>query len=202
MYGLPAPRGGNSGRHKKTTPVEIEQVALHLFRGQGFAATTVEQIAAGAGISTRSFFRYFRSKDEVIFGTGHAYQAVLLDAVAARPAERLVLPCLEPALVRFAEQMEPDRDLWLLRGTVARENPAVWPQIMAMYFRWELSLAEALQAAEPRPVDEFQAKVVAAEAIAVLVVAMRQWFAEGGVRLMADVVRDAMGRADASLAAR
>lgn len=50
-----------------TSTVAIEKAALELFEKQGFEATTVEDIAAAAGISRRTFFRYFPSKNDIVY---------------------------------------------------------------------------------------------------------------------------------------
>lgn len=56
-----------SGRPRGTSRRELELVALRLFTTQGFEETTVEQIAAVAGVSRRTFFRYFDSKAAVLW---------------------------------------------------------------------------------------------------------------------------------------
>jgi mycofactocin system transcriptional regulator len=60
--------GRPPGRPPQTSAREIELVALDLFTTVGFEHTTVDQIAAAAGVSRRTFFRYFRSKAEVLWG--------------------------------------------------------------------------------------------------------------------------------------
>src|ERR1700758_3754790 len=65
----PTVRGaGHPGRRRVTSRAELEQVAFALFDAQGFEATTVDDIAAAAGIGRRTFFRYFPSKNDVPWG--------------------------------------------------------------------------------------------------------------------------------------
>jgi len=199
---------GIGGRKRKTTPAGLEAVALDLFDRQGFAATTVEQIAAGAGIATRSFFRYFRSKDEVIFGSEAADREMLLGALAARPPASLQLADLEPALLVFADWLDDEhqRDRVLRRAVVVRDNPALWPQMLAVFARWECSLGKALAASSGWDAGggPFEAKVVAAGALAVLMVAVREWCDMAGTpdaRPLVDIVHDAIAVAAPQAAA-
>ena len=84
----------------------LERAAIELFATQGFAATTVPQIAAHAGLTTRTFFRHFADKREVIFA-GDEIPRAARDHLAAAPADlppvRLVLDGLvQVAHDRFA----------------------------------------------------------------------------------------------------
>jgi AcrR family transcriptional regulator len=72
-------------RKKAKTRAAIQQHALRLFRKQGFAATTVDQIAEAAEISPSTFFRYFPSKEDVVLQD--EYDPVLLEAFKAQPAD-------------------------------------------------------------------------------------------------------------------
>lgn len=57
-----------TGRRPSATCAELSHVALRLFHEHGFEATTIDAIAAAAGISRRTFFRYFESKNDVAWG--------------------------------------------------------------------------------------------------------------------------------------
>ncbi|HEY0398281.1 MAG TPA: TetR family transcriptional regulator, partial [Acidimicrobiia bacterium] len=82
------------GRPPVTTRTELEQIALDLFLRHGFVETTLDDIAAAAGIARRTFFGYFSSKNDVVWGdfdallrgmeewlAGHGDDVALLDAV-------------------------------------------------------------------------------------------------------------------------
>lgn len=74
--------------HKKHTRTALEDAAMGLFARSGYEETTVEEIAAAAGVSVRTFFRYFASKQHVLFGdVAYRRVSVLARALAARPAD-------------------------------------------------------------------------------------------------------------------
>lgn len=80
-----APVPGLRERKKMKTRAGIQQHALRLFRAQGYAATTVEQIAAAAEISPSTFFRYFKSKEDVVLQD--ELDAMLVEAFRSQPAD-------------------------------------------------------------------------------------------------------------------
>ena len=92
----PAPPGGLRERKKARTKAAIRDRALSLFRTQGYATTTVEQIASAAEVSPSTFFRYFRTKEDVAFDDGHDRE--FLAALLAQPASLAPLPALRAAL--------------------------------------------------------------------------------------------------------
>jgi AcrR family transcriptional regulator len=80
---------GYCGRMSRWAPdaaVRLEGAALELFAEQGYAATTVPQITARAGLTTRTFFRHFSDKREVLFLRDREFPAVVAALVAAAPA--------------------------------------------------------------------------------------------------------------------
>src|SRR5262249_57341344 len=80
----PPARAGRRGRPPGTSRRELEVIALRLFTARGFEETTVDQIAAEAGVSRRAVFRYFDSKAGVLVGafrTGVAIIRALVDEV-------------------------------------------------------------------------------------------------------------------------
>lgn len=66
--------------------LRLESAALELFAEQGYAATTVPQITARAGLTTRTFFRHFSDKREVLFLRDREFPAVVTTLVATAPA--------------------------------------------------------------------------------------------------------------------
>ncbi|QIZ38172.1 TetR/AcrR family transcriptional regulator [Saccharopolyspora sp. ASAGF58] len=105
-------------RHRRTmrTRAAIEAAALKLFAEQGFAHTTVEQIAEAADIAPRTFFRHFPSKDAVLFGDQNREAERMREVLATRPAGEHPMRSLAAALLDAAERAELDRAQHLMRA--------------------------------------------------------------------------------------
>ena len=78
--------GGLRARKKARTEQAIVDAAMRLFGQQGFAATTVDQIAAAAGIGRRTFFRYFPAKEDIVLGPRRLDRAFAGAALRGRRA--------------------------------------------------------------------------------------------------------------------
>lgn len=129
-------------RLRQRTAEEIEAAAFALFAERGYEATTVEQIAAAAGVSTRTFFRYFPSKEAVVFGD-HAPTVTRLRAALAGAD-----PALPPAArVRGAMiAAEPDGGGDARRARTAMLVAGV-PALRAHHARLVEDLEEVVAAA-------------------------------------------------------
>ena len=92
---------GDVGRPPVTSRAELEQIALELFAERGFEATTVDDIAAAAGISRRTFFRYYPSKNDVVWGDFEVLLAAMEEWLAQTELDVPVLEALTDAVVRF-----------------------------------------------------------------------------------------------------
>jgi AcrR family transcriptional regulator len=93
----------------------ISEVAMNLFLEEGFGNVTVDQISVAAGISPRSFFRYFATKEDVVLGHLAATGLQLRDALAARPAEEPPWDALRAAFGTLLAEYGKGQDS--LRGT-------------------------------------------------------------------------------------
>jgi AcrR family transcriptional regulator len=91
------------GRWQPDAQGRLEQAALELFEERGYARTTVEDIAARAGLTERTFFRYFTDKREVLFSGSGALEALLVDTIGAAP---MTAPPLSAVTAAF-EALEP-----------------------------------------------------------------------------------------------
>lgn len=74
-------------RTRRAVRAELIDAAQDLFVAQGYEGTTVDQIAAAVGMSRRSFFRYFASKDDLVLGKYDAMADQFVEALRARPAD-------------------------------------------------------------------------------------------------------------------
>src|SRR5260370_18622039 len=83
---------GRRGRPPGTSARQLELISLRLFTEAGFEETTVEQIAAAAGVSRRTFFRYFESKSDVLW---HAFDGEVRALRAAFAAVAPDVPLME-----------------------------------------------------------------------------------------------------------
>jgi AcrR family transcriptional regulator len=95
------------GRPRTSSHSEIAGVALRLFRANGFAHTSVHQIATEAGVGRSTFFNYFATKDEVVWSC-QAHQLDDLEALLAAAEEGDPFELVARALVRITESVGPD----------------------------------------------------------------------------------------------
>jgi AcrR family transcriptional regulator len=92
---------------------ELSRVAWELFRKEGYEPTTVSDIARAAGVSRRTFFRYYASKEDVVVETSDELVEEMLVAMARRPAK-------EPPLVAIQRALVPALEMRLARADEAR----------------------------------------------------------------------------------
>ncbi|GAA2090296.1 TetR/AcrR family transcriptional regulator [Kitasatospora saccharophila] len=151
----------------------LERAALDLFETQGFERTSVAQIARTAGLTERSFYRYFPDKREVLFA-GDELETHLVARVEA--ADRS-LPPIEALLAALgtADEVFRPREFLLRRVKVIAANPALAERDLIKLADIADALARAL---ERRGVEPGKARFVIDVAIAVARRATSRWLAE------------------------
>ncbi|MFI5054012.1 MAG: TetR family transcriptional regulator, partial [Acidimicrobiia bacterium] len=110
-------------RKKAQTRQALQDAAMGLFVQQGFEGTTVEEIAEACDVSPRTFFRYFPTKEEVLFGDSQERCASLLAVLAAEPPELPPLVALQGALRAIALDYRDERALLLARAEIVQGSP-------------------------------------------------------------------------------
>jgi AcrR family transcriptional regulator len=113
-------------RHTERTRAAIVAAALELFAERGFQATTVDEIAERAEVAPRTFFRYFPTKEAVLFADARAQREGLVARLAARPVDEHPFLSLTAAVGELADQAARQGESVRLRSRIAAENPAVW----------------------------------------------------------------------------
>jgi len=101
-----SPTAGRRERKKQRTREALIDAAFQLFQEKGFEATTVEEIADAVDVSSRTFFRYFASKEDVVLTFQDEQFATMLEELSARPADEPVMTALRHAAVDVVRACE------------------------------------------------------------------------------------------------
>jgi AcrR family transcriptional regulator len=112
-------------RKKAETRVALASAALRLAVARGPDRVTVDEIADAAGVSPRTFFNYFGSKEDAILGNSSASTSRLVEELAARPADESPLVALRAAMHAGVDHLESDPDDWIARNRLVRGYPAL-----------------------------------------------------------------------------
>lgn len=178
-------------RKKEATRHAIATVALDLFERRGFAATTVDDVAAAAGVSARTFFRYFASKEEVVFADQAERLDALTECLRSQPPGP-VRTRLAGAVVGFAAWIEQgERQGTLARSRIIRDDEALLARTLLVARTWEEVLAAAVAADAGRAEPGLPDRALANAAVGALMVAMREWRATGPAGGLAPLARHA-----------
>jgi AcrR family transcriptional regulator len=105
---------------KQRTRDAIEAAAWRLFARDGFDQVTVDEIAAAVDIAPRTFFRYFETKEAVLYGDWRAGLAAFCAHLRARPADETPLVALAGAVSAMADNLEQDTTEVLQRARIVK----------------------------------------------------------------------------------
>ena len=164
-------------RKRQQTRERLTRVAMALFLDRGFEATTLDDIAAAADVSRRSFFHYFGSKEDVVFAWQEDSIAALIAAIAARPANESMLAAAENAISAMVRQLKPGEAIAM--ACLKRDNPALQARDQVKYEKLERALAEALSKRAGHKTEKLQARLVAMIAAGAMRIGGELWAAEG-----------------------
>jgi AcrR family transcriptional regulator len=181
-------------RRRLRTRRTIQTQALRLFADKGFQATTIEDIAAAAEMAPRTFFRYFPTKEEVVFWA--EYPPMLAEFVAARPDEEPALEALHHGIVDGLAAIwdqDGERERVLERLRLAFRTPALHPRMRQQQAHWATAVAEILADRLGEQPDTLQVRAVAAAVAAAVWVAAEEWQAQDGREELGALIDQALG---------
>jgi AcrR family transcriptional regulator len=175
----------------------LERAAIELFTRQGFAATTVPQITARAGLTTRTFFRHFADKREVLFG-GDEIPAFATRLVAEAPPSLDPMTLIVGALKTVAEtRFEGRRDDMRERRDIIRSDEGLRERDL----RKRAALRDAIRAGfVSRGTDIVTATLLAEISVTVLYVALDEWLDQDGDRKLSEIILGTLASLQAALA--
>jgi TetR/AcrR family transcriptional regulator, regulator of mycofactocin system len=173
--GLPEPTAGRRGRPPGTSARALELIALRLFSQDGFEETTVERIAAAAGVSRRTFFRYFDSKADVLWHAFDGEVRALRAAFAAIPPTVPLMEAIGQVVVganRYrAEDVQELRTRMNLIGSV----PALQASAAHHYDAWERAVSDFAASRLGRSPDSLIPLAIGRATLAVCRAAYDNW---------------------------
>jgi AcrR family transcriptional regulator len=174
------PRPGLRERRKALTAAELEAAAYRLFAERGFDNVTVDDIAAEADVSRRTFFRYFASKEDVLLADHFVQLARLREAMDARPTDEPIVTALRNALLSLTSDFEERKEKVIIRGRIMRDTPSLQARSLVHQKLWEDAMQEMVAARlGVDPVKDLRPGVVAAAALAAMRVAFTNWLVAG-----------------------
>ncbi len=187
-------------RKRDVVRSDLARIAIELFARHGFEAVTVDEIAKTAGISSRTFFRYFASKDDIVLDLASHLQDRLLAVFEARPAAEGAVEALRHAFALTARITPEDRDRVLQVGRILGSSPALR---LASYGRpWAdgaplLDRVAARMGAGP---DDPRPRIVVAAMTAVATTEWYAWVDEDGQGDPTERIVAALGALEKGLA--
>ena len=180
-------------RKKLETRQALSRAALQLAAKCGFENVRVEDIAAEAGVSLRTFNNYFSSKEEAVVALAVDRAARICSALRARPAGEALADALSHAFIeQYTQNGEPDRE-WVARIQFALTTPALLGEYLKILFRIEDSLAGVIaERTGSDPVRDLYPRVLAAAVCAAAHAAIKYWRDSDSGESLAAVLRTAI----------
>jgi AcrR family transcriptional regulator len=196
MTEVPARPDGLRQRKKARTRAAIRQHALRLFREQGYGATTIEQIAAGAEVSPATFFRYFPTKEDVVLQDD--FDLVTLEALEAQPLDVSPIAAFRGAAAAARAQMtDEDMERFAETTRLTLSVPEIRARAIDELIRTTDLITAVIAARIGRSADDFATRNMAGAIIGVILAATMPWQAVGNGGTDVDELFD---RIDAGLA--
>jgi mycofactocin system transcriptional regulator len=184
-----------------TSRAELEQAAFELFGRQGFERTTVNDIATAAGIGRRTFFRYFRSKNDVPWGDFDGMLHRMRQRLAGCPPERPLMDVVREALLDFNRVPPPEVPRHRRRMELILRTPALQAHSALRYADWRAVLAGFVGERLGQPAESLLPQTIAYATLGVALAAYEQWLLDDDAEL-SDLLDRAMRELGASFTAR
>ncbi len=166
-------------RKKEKTRRALSRHALRLFADRGFEETTVDEIAAAAGVSRRTFFRYFASKEAVIFADHEAHLGMFRASCAGRRPGESGFDAISRACLDLARVYEKER-ADLVRHRIIDGVPALLAAEAVLDMKWEAAMAEELCDERADAATQHRSRALAGALMGLVRATLREWRASEG----------------------
>ena len=180
---------GRRERKRLETLRRIAETGLKLFIAHGYEGTTLEVIAEAAGISRRTFFYYFKSKEEVLLAwQGSGFVETLRPAMLEESPHQAPLDAVRHCLLKLISRYETKESIIVDR--LLRSTEALRARKQAVYVDMEQALLGTMCELWPEPKQRASLQIVAMVSIGAMRLAMETWRQENGKRSLAKYLRE------------
>ena len=173
------------GRPPGTSRRELEVVALRLFSAQGFEETTIDQIAAGAGVSRRAFFRYFESKPDVLWGAFDTEVSTIRAWLEQVPPGLPVMAAVRQAVLAANHYRAADVPELRARMSLIGSVPALMASAAVHYDAWERVISDFVARRAGQPAGSLYPLAVGRATLAACRAAFDRWVVHADADLTA-----------------
>jgi len=181
-------------RQRAVLREEITRTALRLFVTQGFEETTIDQIVSLVGVSRRSFFRYFGTKEDVVLGDLAARGEIIAGNLAERPANEDPWAAIRGAFHDSQQTISLDEAAELALGRMLFETPSLRARFVEKRLRWQDLFIPLIEARLSRTGGDIhvRASAIVGCALACLDTASEAWVESNGSQSLADLYDEAV----------
>ena len=177
-------------RKKLKTKEAIQREALRLIEAQGYAETTIEQIAAAAEISPSTFFNYFPTKEDVVLFD--RYDPMIFSMISSIPPSQPLSAVVYGLLDGLAGVVERDHDVILARSKLSLAVPELRARFWEEIEKARDLIATVLASRTGRDASDFELRVLAMIFLTATFEAILEWIREDGRGDMVKLVRQAL----------
>ena len=187
-------------RKKAATRNALHEAALRLAAEHGLDRVSVDDIAARADVSPRTFFNYFATKDDAVLGLDPAGLRRTAQALADRPAGEPVVAAMRAVQREQAAEMARETELWPLRLRVIEANPVLVGRLVTHFGEADRALATAVAERTGTDVDaDVLPTLLTLTSGAVLRTALHRWLTGGFTDSLPRLVDEAWDLVSAGL---
>jgi AcrR family transcriptional regulator len=180
-------------RKSDATRQRLLDAANRRFAESGYDSTTAASIADDAGVTERTFFRYFPSKADVLVANWQGHADVLRAALAASTKAKLA-DIVRDALLTFTDRIEAELGLGLQSVLLLYSDRAAFRAVTETLMGIEAELAGAIAARASRPIDDFDVRLAANASFGVFRAAVRAGVTQRRAPSMSEMVTAGMRR--------
>ena len=173
------------GRPPGTSARALEIIALRLFTEQGFEQTTVEQIAAAAGVSRRTFFRYYDTKADVLWHEFDNEVHALRAAFATIPDKTPLMTAIRQVVIRVNRYRAEDVPELRARMHLIGSEPALHASAAPHYDAWERTVSDFAATRLNQPTDSLYPLAIGRTTLAACRAAYDIWITHADTDLTA-----------------